>query len=323
MQFKQILNQTILKHTSDIKSHEMNKKIHLSILALAFSVICFAQEPAAADTVKNWTLGGTGTITLTQASQKNWIKGGEAALSFLGTLELKANYAKDKHNWENLGIFSYGQQKTGSQKDYRISDDRIDIASKYGYQAGDKLYYSALLGLKSQFASGYEYPEDDSPKNKVSEFLSPGYVSVSLGLDYKPFEGLSIFLSPASLKSTYVMDTVDVDGTLYGLDPGATSRHEIGAFLKAKHNIQIWKIIGLENNLELFSNYLNNPENVDVNWDLKLIISANKYLKTIFSSSLIYDHDVSIPSPTAENPDRTIQAVQFKQMLSVGLLLDF
>jgi hypothetical protein len=300
----------------------MNNTNYLSLIFLIISVSAFAQDPVAVDTTKNWDLGGTGTITLTQASQKNWVKGGEAALSFLGTLELKANYKKDKHNWENLGIFSYGQQKNGSQKDFRISDDRIDIASKYGYQAGKNLFYSALVGLKSQFADGYNYPED-AEKFKVSEFLSPGYVSASLGMDYKPIEGLSVFLSPASLKSTYVLDTVDVDGTFFGLEPGATSRHEVGAFFKAKHTITVWKIIGLENNLELFTNYLQNPENVDVNWDFKLIISANKYLKTIFSSTLIYDDDVSIPDPTPEDPLKTTAAIQFKQMLSVGLLLDF
>ena len=270
---------------------------------------------------KYWDLGGKSSLTLTQTGQVNWVKGGEPSMAYIGNIELFAKYNKDKHSWENLGKFTFGQQTQGYTQDFRTSEDKIDVATKYGYKTSDKIFLTILSSFKSQFAKGYEYP-DGIERVYVSSFFSPAYISASIGLDYKPNTSTSIFVSPLSTKSTFVLDTL-IDETKYGLDSAATVRHEFGAFLKATNKTVLLKNVEMENSLELFSNYAHNPQNIDVLWEFKLVMSINKYLKTVFSTTLIYDNDIDIPNDVNDATAGVTKAVQFKEMLSVGFMLEF
>lgn len=287
-----------------------------------------AQTPTVADSVKKdsippiWDLGGKGSITLAQSSQQNWVKGGEPNMSFVGNVELFSKYNKNRHSWETLGKFDYGRQKQGKQKNFRTSSDLIDINTKYGYKGKKNVYYSALTSFKSQFAEGREYADDETYVTN-SKFMAPAYLQFALGFDYKPSKKVSVFLSPLTTKSTFVTDTVLVDQTLYGLDSNKMVRHELGAFIKASHKINIFKNVEMENGLELFSNYIDNPQNIDVQWDFKLTMSVNKYIKAIFATTLIYDHDTKIPVYTDETITSYTKLVQFKQLLSAGLMYTF
>jgi len=301
------------------------KIIKWSVFVLmAMPFIVYSQQEGA-DSLpknKNWKYGGSVSLTLTQTGQVNWVQGGEPSMSYLGDVKLFANYSKGKNSWENLGKFAYGQQTQGYTRDLRPSDDRIDISSKYGYTIAKNLNLSALGSFKSQFASGYEYP-DGLPKVKVSELFSPAYVMSALGVDFKPDKNTSVFASFLSTKTTFVLDTAEIDPTKYGLDSAKTVRNEIGATVKATHKANLVKNVNVENSLELFSNYIVNPERIDVLWNLKIEMSINKYLKTIFSTTLVYDDDTSIPRDVNNPAEGYTKAIQFKEMLSVGLLFSF
>jgi len=297
-------------------------RILYSIL-LVFPLFIFSQTNVS-DTVKipkNWDLGGKTSLTLTQTGQVNWVKGGEPAMSYVGSIELFAKYNKYNNSWENIGKFSFGQQTQGYTQDFRTSEDRIDMASKYGYKISNTMYITLLGSFKSQFAKGYEYPEG-LDKVYVSSFFSPAYISASLGMDYKPNQNTSVFVSPASLKTTIVTDTA-IDETKYGLDSATTIKNEVGAFIKITNKTPLFKNVEMENGLELFSSYTNNPQNIDVLWDFKLIMSINKYLKTVFSTTLIYDNDIDIPKDINNPLAGVTKAIQFKEMLSVGFLVNF
>lgn len=302
----------------------MKKVIRIVLLSILILPLTLFGQATSADTAKvekPWKFNGKSGLTLTQTGQVNWVRGGVPSMSYIASLELSANYNKNKHSWETLGKFAYGQQSQGYTTDYRVSDDQINIASKYGYKISKVLFVSALASYKSQFAPGYEYPEG-LDQIQVSEFFSPAYISAALGMDYKPNASTSVFFSPASSKTTVVLND-SIDQTKYGLDADVNVRNEIGAFVKATNKMELLKNVEMENSLELFSNYLENPQNVDLLWDFKLVMSVNKYLKTVFSTTLIYDDDISIPrdinDPTAGNT----KGFQFKEMLSVGFLVTF
>ncbi len=293
----------------------------LVVLFMPFWAISQGNVVDSLPELKVWDFGGTASLTLTQTGQVNWVQGGEPSISYIGNVELFATYNKNKQSWENLGKFTYGQQSQGYSRDFRISDDRIDISTKYGYKVSNTTFVTALASFKSKFAAGYEYP-DAGERYQVSEFLSPAYIAAAVGMDYKPNSTTSVFVSPISTKTTLVLDTL-IDGTKYGLDSSETIRNEFGAFIKATNKTTIVKNVDMENRLELFSSYTNNPQNIDVLWEFKLVMSVNKYLKTVFSTTLIYDDDIAIPKDINDASIGNTKAIQFKEMLSVGFLLNF
>ncbi len=179
----------------------------------------------------------------------------------------------------------------------RKSDDQIDFASKLGLKASEKWFYTGLLGFKTQFAPGYDNP-GDVDRLKISNFMSPGYLSFSLGMDYKPSDVFSVFLSPISSKFTFVLDEDLSAAGSFGLDPGQKSRAELGAYVKIAFKKEILKNVTLDTKIDLFSNYLENPQYVDVNWDLLLTFKVNEYLSASLMTQLIYDYDIKFGEDT-------------------------
>src|SRR5664279_1528405 len=170
------------------------------------------------DSNKNWKTGGLFNLNFGQGSQSNWSAGGDDfSLSISSYLGFYAFYKKDKYSWDNTIDFNYGLVNTTSLGT-RKNDDRIDLLSKVGYALSSKLDVAALFNFHSQFSKGYNYNSDGS-KDLLSDFLAPGYVLLSLGLDYKPVKGLSIFVSPLTSRWTIVNnDSLSAKGA-YGVSP--------------------------------------------------------------------------------------------------------
>jgi len=294
------------------------------IFALAMFLIAsgiHAQETTLADTL--WKFSGTTSLNLSQLSLTNWAAGGDNSLSGNALINVSANYAKDKTSWENTLTLGFGLIKQGSDPT-RKSDDQIDLASKLGLKASDKWFYTGLLGLKTQFAQGYDNP-GDANRLKISNFMSPGYLNLSLGMDYKPSEVFSLFLSPLSTKFTFVLDEDLSAAGSFGLDPGKTSRAEFGAYIKMAFKKEILKNVTLDTKVDFFSNYLDNPQKVDVNWDLLLTFTINDYLSASLLTQLIYDYDIKFGTDTTGDgvPDTFDAKVQFKELFGLGLTYSF
>ncbi len=277
------------------------------ILTLLFaSFISFAQVPA--DT--SWKKGGFFGINFTQANLSRWAQGGENSLSFAGNFNVFANYAKDKTEWANSLDLSYALLKSGSES-VKKSDDRIELNSKYGHKISEHWLYSFLINFKSQFAPGYNYPDDSTA---ISNFLSPGYITVAAGFTYKPVDYFEVFISPATGKFTIVNDKLLSAFGAYGVDPGKTVRSEFGAYLNMKFKKDIMENVTLSTKLELFNNYTDkdkdNAKKIDVNWDAALLMKINSYLTASINTQLIYDANI-------------IEKTQFKEMLGIGLGLKF
>ena len=294
------------------------------IFALAMFLIAsgiHAQETTLADTL--WKFSGTTSLNLSQLSLTNWAAGGDNSLSGNALINVSANYAKDKVSWENTLTLGFGLIKQGSDPT-RKSDDQIDLASKLGLKASDKWFYTGLLGLKTQFAQGYDNP-GDANRLKISNFMSPGYLNLSLGMDYKPSEVFSLFLSPLSTKFTFVLDEDLSAAGSFGLDPGKTSRAEFGAYIKMAFKKEILKNVTLDTKVDFFSNYLDNPQKVDVNWDLLLTFTINDYLSASLLTQFIYDYDIKFGTDTTGDgvPDTFDAKVQFKELFGLGLTYSF
>ncbi len=270
-----------------------------------------------ADTIlKTWRTGGIYGINVSQGSLSNWAAGGDDfSLSVNSVLSVFAFYKKDRHSWDNTLDFNLGYVKTTSLGS-RKNDDRIDILSKYGYALTKKLNVAGLFNFRSQFFKGYTYTDD--LKDLSSNFLSPAYVLLSPGFDYKPIDGLSIFVSPATVRWTIVKDDSLSARGLYGVDPGKHLNTEIGAFASINYFKAFNPIVTYKGRLDLFSNYRSNPQNVDVYFTNLLSVKLSKVLALTWSVDMIYDDDVRL-----FGKDNQGAALQLKSLVGLGLQVKF
>lgn len=307
------------------------KKVIFS-LSILFTLSSIAQT---VDTVKYWKKGGLISINFSQASFTNWAAGGENSLSGIALMNMFANYKKDKNTWDNSIDLAYGLLQSGNSA-VRKNEDKIDLSSKYGrYAFLDHWFYSGLVNFKSQFDDGYNFPNDSVV---ISRFMAPAYLLASIGIDYKPNDYLSLFISPVTSKTTFVNDQRLADAGAFGVDKaeydisgiktkdGKLIRTEFGGYLRFTYKKDIVKNVNLATKLELFSNYIDNPQNIDVNWEVLIGMKVNKYLSANISTQMIYDHD--IPVPVEREINGVTEAgvgprMQFKEILSIAFSYKF
>jgi hypothetical protein len=295
------------------------------------------EEIIKKDTVRHWKKGGVGSLNFTQTSFTNWAAGGENAISGAALLNVFANFKKDKQTWDNTLDLAYGLLQSGTSP-LRKNDDKIDLSSKFGHYAfADHWYYSALVNFKSQFDKGYNLPDDTTV---VSHFLAPAYVLAAIGLDYKSDnEGVfSFFISPLTSKTTIVYDQKLADAGAYGVQKaeydtagvkikdGALYRSEFGGYMKIAFKKDIFKNVNFQTKLELFTDYLDHPENIDVNWENILALKVNRFLACTVTTQMIYDNDIPVPVEREVNGVKipgTGPRLQFKEVLALGLSYKF
>jgi len=275
-----------------------------------------APDTLSSDTL--WKTSGIISLNLSQLSLTNWAAGGENSVSGNGLLQLSGDYNDGTLSWDNDLVLGYGVIKQGEGL-ARKSDDRIDLSSKLGYKAGGNWYYSGLLSFRTQFTEGYDIPGEED-RTKISNWMAPGYINVSAGMDFKPVEHFTMLIAPVTGKVTLVLDDdLSAAGT-FGLESGERVRGEFGGLLKAAFKKEIMKNVQLNTSLELFSNYLENPQYIDVNWNLLLSLKVNDYISATLQTQLIYDRDILFGG---ENGGAGEPGVQFKELFGIGLTYNF
>lgn len=309
----------------------MARKLLFILFAAFTSLPAWAQSPG--DTIPmGWRRGGAGTINFSQVSLHNWAPGGQDAVSIMGIANLFYHHKAEQSSWTNNLDIAYGLFKNASDR-VRKSDDRFDLLTKYGRNASTDWYYTALVNFRSQFTPTYSEEE-----NLISRFLSPAYLLTSLGMDYRPNDAFTLFLSPFTGKFTFVMDQELADQGAFGVDParkdaagalvpgtGKNFRRELGAYLNARYRRPIMENITFQTKLDLFSNYLDSPQNIDVNWENLIDLKVNRLISVAIFTHLVYDDDINLieenqATGEAENKG---PKVQFKETLGIGLSYKF
>jgi len=167
-------------------------------------------------------------------------------------------------------------------------------------------YAAALVNFNSQALEGFAYT--DTVNTKISNFLAPGKLLVSLGMDYRPNDNFSLFISPVTTRWIFKKDPDFYALNKFGVPSFKKSYNEIGAYVTAKYNKALTKWATYAGRLDLFSNYKRNPQNIDIYFTNLLAMKFNKWLGTTISLDMIYDDDI-------------IKKVQLKEILGIGLTL--
>jgi len=301
------------------------KHIALLLLALICLNLSYAQEEAP----KKWNRSGDIGLNFSQSHLSNWAAGGDNALNWQGIFNYNVNYAHEKNKWDNNISLALGYSHLGDAKAIK-TDDKIELNSLYGYKATEKLFYSLAFSFKTQFADGFDYKNDST--NRISGFMVPAYITLGLGMEYVPNNNFSINFAPLTGRITIVNDQDMADAGAFGVDPaeygeitgdkindGKTSRFEFGAKMTAKLDVKIAENVSFNSKLELFSDYIKNPQNIDVDWQNLITMKVNSWLNTNITAHLIYDDDIMITDKDGNTGPRT----QFKEVLSIGLSYKF
>lgn len=317
----------------------MKTKLFITILFLVSSIgITRGQVTEAekklrtvtADTTEGWKKGAVLSVSLAQTSLTNWVAGGQNSLAINGLFSGFVNYKKGTSVWDNSLDLGYGLLKQGKDENFRKTDDKIDFLSKYGQKAFKNFYYAALFNFKTQMTPGYNYPDTD---NKISDLFSPAYLLLALGLDFKPNSHFSAFLAPVTAKFTFVSDQTLSDAGAFGVKPGKKSKSEVGGYLRAIYTRndfenELLKNISFTTKIDLFSNYADNPQNIDVSWETLIAMKVNQYISVNLNTHLLYDDNIKVPfdindNGTVEAGEAVGSKIQFKEIFGVGFSYKF
>lgn len=307
-----------------------------SSVILLFTQISFSQEiqTKLPDTISNWEGKNTIGFDISQIAFMNWNAGGNSSVSGLLKGNFIRKYSTDKMKWVNELIVRYGVNKQDGVE-LRKTDDAFQFNSTFGYRKDtiSNWYHSAKFNFNTQFTNGYAYPNTDKA---ISKPFAPAYIFTGIGAEYSNKEKkVNVYLSPLTQKTTLVLDQrlanegafgvqkaeYDLDGNL--IKEGKKSRTELGVLVTAHHKKEVWKNINLENRLSLYSDYINNFGNVDVDWQIQLDLVVNEYVRANIGAHLIYDDDIKAKEEVAGEQITLGPKLQLKQVLGIGLVYNF
>lgn len=277
----------------------MSKKVAILVLLVLGAISVKAQDTTATavDTVKVWKTKGNFSLLLNQSSFSNWVAGGENNISGTIGVNYDFNYKKADWAWDNKVIASYGLVKTNNSNFEKKTDDRFEFNSLVGKKAFGYWSYSFFLNFKTQFTKGFIYSQDENgaeTRVESTNILSPGYLTFGPGMQWKKDDNLKFNLAPVTSKITFVdnfytSDPAYIDGTYFGVEPGKSLRYELGFYASGYYKFALMTNVTFENILSLYSNYLEDPQNVDIDYQMNVVMKINKFLSTNLSVQTIYD----------------------------------
>ena len=268
----------------------MKNTILIPLFLIVFA-ITFAQKKEIKEK-EGWEDIGKVTFLFNQSAFSNWASGGDNTIAGNATINYSLNYRKDKFIWNNKLIASYGLTKSSNSNFPKKTNDGINFNSTFGYDADNLWFYSFLINFKTQFTKGYTYSTVDGEETRTeyTNFMSPGYLLVGPGMLWEKNKNLKINLSPATSKFVFVEKSLTLpDEAYFGVEEGKSLRYEIGFSGSIYYKVEVMENITVENTFALYSNYIDQPQNIDLNYLMDIDMKINKYFTFNFLFQAVYD----------------------------------
>lgn len=302
--------------TSTLQFNEL--KVKKPIKTVVIDTLKMAADPVW------WSYKNNFSLNIAEATFMNWNAGGYNSISGLAKLSFERDYKRLYVLWKNKIHIRYGLNSREEQE-LRKTDDKIAISSTFGYRKDtiSNWYYSVKFNFNTQFTNGYSYPNIEKP---ISRFFAPAYLFIGAGAQYELKKNqFFVYLSPLTLKSTFVNDERLSNEGAFGVKKGSRSRNEFGTLIQGSWAVKLLKNVVMKHDLTLYSDYLNNFGNTDIKYDLTFDFVINKFMKANLGGYLIYDDDIKYKEDI--NNDGTLDIlgprVQMKQLLSIGVAFNF
>lgn len=254
-----------------------------------------------------WKINGRFAFIFNQSSFSNWASGGENTVAGNININYDFNYKKKNVNWDTRIITGYGLSHI-SEKGYRKTDDRFEVNSLFGFKTSKYWFFSFIANFRTQYAKGYDYKKD--PKVLVSEFLSPAYLTYGPGMLWKKSDDINLNIAPATARYTFVNDFFTKDAGRFGVDQGETVSFSLGFNLSGYYKFVLMENIEMENILSIYTDYLANVGNLDIDYQTNIRFKVNKHIKMQLTFQAIVD-------------DNTASKIQFRQLFGLGVNYNF
>ena len=283
------------------------------IIILITSVNIYSQEIVEKDSL--WTKRGNVTVLLNQTGFSDWVGGGTN--NFSGTIKFDYEWEYRNKGWDWLSNVesAFGLAKYKNAPFARKIDDRILIQSIVGKEFTRNLSFSAFFNFTSQIGNGYKYKKDDD-NNEIRELttriFSPAYFQIGSGFLWKKDEKIWVNYSPIAsrliLVSKKFTDDLLENETYFGVSQNKSSRYELGANLTFHSEGKLLENVNYKQDLKLFSNYIEEASNIDLDYLAQIEINVNPLLTTQLIFQLIYD-------------DNAVSRLQVREVFGVGVQL--
>ncbi len=291
------------------------------------------------DSEKNWKFSGMVGLNASQTQFFNWAAGGNNNVAGVVYANMTLSYKKNKLAWDSNLDTEIGEiYSSDLNPKWRKSNDKFNIYTKLGYELAKSWYVSVLGSFKTQYAPGYEYANNDAgDKTLISKWASPSYTDLSIGIDWKPNDIFSIYVSPVAGRLTYCRDSTLRDK--YGLpektrEDGSVYRPAahaaLGLSIKGGINYTLVKNLKIISTVTLFTPYTSKVQkfgNFDVDWDFAISYNFLKVLSVSLMTSLKYYDQVMIAGPNWNGCEGCAgypaARVQFKEMIGLGIGYSF
>jgi len=286
----------------------MRKLLLLFVLSLSITLTS-AQEKK-----EGWTTKGNFKLLFNQSAFSNWVARGENTLAGNVGLNYEFKYSKEKLTWNNKVLASFGLTKSQSTEFTKKTDDRLEYNSLIGLRAEKNWYYSLIFNFKTQLAKGYKYSKDENGKEirtEYSNFFSPASFLLGPGMLFEKNSNFKLNIAPATTK----LIIVDRDFTLpknayFGVEEGKDMRLELGFSASLNYKLKLMENVAMENIFALYANYLENPENIDLDYTMNIEMKVNDHISTTLIFQTIYD-------------DNSYKGFQIREVFGFGLNYSF
>ena len=298
----------------------MNRSI--LFLIIFFNLInLHAQKEIKKDSLEtNWNLSGKFTFLGNQSSYSYWTAGGQTSVSGTIKIDYDFNYDKDGWNWDTKLITAYGLNSIGGSKFLKKTDDKLEINSLLGKKFTNNLIgnwsYSSFINFKTQWTKGYRFRKNsqgEEERTELTRFFSPAYLQVGVGLYWKKNKDFWINMAPFTgrliIVNRYFTTNLEDNKRYFGVKKGKNSRFELGASIRSFFKFELVENVFVTNRISLYSDYLDNPANIDLDYTINTIMKVNKYLTTNLIIQFIYDHN-------------SVKRLQVREVMGIGISLD-
>ncbi|RIV46263.1 DUF3078 domain-containing protein [Flagellimonas pelagia] len=264
-------------------------------------------------------------LNINEVSFVNWNAGGDNSVSALASFNFARNYKFRYLNWNNEAQLRYGLNAQEGRK-LRKTDDQIRLSSTISFRKDTitSWYYSVKANFNTQFSNGFKYPDRDNP---ISRFMSPGYLYIGMGTSYIPAnDKFNLYISPATMKSTFVMDEALSNQGAFGVDKGENVFLELGFLITNTWEKEVMKNVLMNHRINLYTDYVRSFGNIDVDWEVNFNLKVNDHINASIGTHLIFDNDIKFDEVVDDEGnviDPGISRIQFKQLLGLGIIYNF
>lgn len=246
------------------------------------------------------------------AFTNNYSAGGVNSVALGTNFIYHTEYNKAPFSYVSELNLTYGVAKNKGQGK-RKTNDRIYFDNKLASQLSKHWYFFGALTFESQFDKGFNYTDLGGGKfaaQQISNFMAPGYLTESIGFEYKPTGYFDLRLGTGTARQTFVLDDSVRKSNDYGVGPNHTVKNDLAFQIVGLFDKDLMKNVHLNARYALFIPYGESPKFITHRLDAVLSARVNRLVNVTINGTLLYDR-------------HTATAAQGTEGLALGILYRF